>query len=649
MSAATAANWRRRVRTYGALRPPWDDERRPGGSQVTTDSLGIGSQDATACDFAKSQRAGLAAMIRLARDVSPSPSGAEPSPVRPELSMYRWDAAVMAAPARPEPSFAPTLPVLDRPIATPPKVLDPSGRLHATGAKRRRKRRKASNSDLFAYLLPPLLIAILTVQAVLSLRLVWSNTAFSDEAIYLLTGHAEIEHWLHGSAVPVSNSYLPGAPVIYPPIAAIADSLGGLAAVRILSLVFMLGATSLLWCTTSRIFGRHAAICAAILFAVLGPTLQLGAFATPGAMALFLLAASACCMVASKDRDDSALLLVGGTALLVLANASTYSTLLFDPSVVALAGLTVAADRGLKPAVARCGYIAAGTIGLICALLALGGSRYIAAVLSTTVSRTAGSSPTLIVLTDSWIWTGLVCVLAGVGVIICALRRHEHIQVIILAVLAVSSVLVPLIQAKMHTTTSLSKHVDFGAWFAAAAAGYTLAKLSEIGRWKSLRPAVAVLLLIAAALPAGIMGRTQALKIVDAWPNSARMTADLLSLTHFYPGHYLAEDYYVPAYYLESTISWQRWSGTSDFSYTPPGAAHPLTGLAAYRAAISQHYFSLIVLDFEETTQTDNEIAADIQQSGSYRVVQVASSSVGQYTIWAYEQLQRSGSLHGRR
>ena len=32
--------------------------------------------------------------------------------------------------------------------------------------------------------------------------------------------------------------------------------------------------------------------------------------------------------------------------------------------------------------------------------------------------------------------------------------------------------LVPTEQARIHTYTSLSKHVDFGAWFAAIAAGY---------------------------------------------------------------------------------------------------------------------------------------------------------------------------------
>ena len=115
------------------------------------------------------------------------------------------------------------------------------------------------------------LLAVLVVQAALSLRLVGADTAFQDEALYLWAGHLEWARLLHGSPIPPFPSYFSGAPVIYPPLAALADSAGGLAGARILSLVFMLGATALLWATARRLFGRRAAFFAAALFAVLGP------------------------------------------------------------------------------------------------------------------------------------------------------------------------------------------------------------------------------------------------------------------------------------------------------------------------------------------------------------------------------------------
>ena len=129
--------------------------------------------------------------------------------------------------------------------------------------------------------LPWPLLAVLAVQAALSVGLVRTRTAFGDEALYLSAGHLEWSHWLHGTPIPAYQTWFSGAPVIYPPAAAIADSLGGLAGARLLSLIFMLGVTSLAWSTANRLLAdERAAFFAAALFAVLAPTLHLGAFAS---------------------------------------------------------------------------------------------------------------------------------------------------------------------------------------------------------------------------------------------------------------------------------------------------------------------------------------------------------------------------------
>src|SRR3984957_5189348 len=147
------------------------------------------------------------------------------------------------------------------------------------------------------------LVAILAVQLLLSLRLVRADTAFQDEALYLWAGHLEWAHVLHGTPLPQFPAYFSGAPVIYPPLGALADSIGGLAAARVLSLVFMLGATVLLWSTADRLYGRRAAFFAAALFAVVGPALHLGAFATYDAMSLFLVALAAWFVVRAGARQ----------------------------------------------------------------------------------------------------------------------------------------------------------------------------------------------------------------------------------------------------------------------------------------------------------------------------------------------------------
>ena len=94
------------------------------------------------------------------------------------------------------------------------------------------------------------LVLVLVAQAGLSVRLFGADTAFQDEAEYLWAGHLEWSHWLHGTVVPPFPSYFSGAPVIYPPLGALADAVGGLAGARLLSLLFMLGATALLWAVT---------------------------------------------------------------------------------------------------------------------------------------------------------------------------------------------------------------------------------------------------------------------------------------------------------------------------------------------------------------------------------------------------------------
>jgi 4-amino-4-deoxy-L-arabinose transferase-like glycosyltransferase len=163
------------------------------------------------------------------------------------------------------------------------------------------------------------LLAVLAVQAALSLRLVRADTAFQDEALYLWAGHREWAHWLHGMPVPPFPAYFSGAPVVYPPVGALADSVGGLAGARVLSLVFMLGATVLLWGTAGRLFGRRAAFFAAALFATAGPVLHLGAFATYDAMSVLLVALAAWCVVRAGGRQDATGWMAAAGAVLALA------------------------------------------------------------------------------------------------------------------------------------------------------------------------------------------------------------------------------------------------------------------------------------------------------------------------------------------
>ena len=469
------------------------------------------------------------------------------------------------------------------------------------------------------------LFAVLAVQAALSLRLVWSNTAFQDEALYLRAGHLEWARWLHQVPIPNFPTYFSGAPVIYPPLGAVADSLGGLAAARALSLCFMLGVTSLLWATTARLYGRRAALLAAGLFATLAGTQFLGALATFDAMALFLLALAAWLVVRAADGQfltRMALLVTAGLTL-AAANAVTYMTVLFTPVVLVLAAL--AAWRQHQGRAWLTALVTAGCswLTLAGAAIAAGGRPYWRGVTASTLARPHAGATVTTVLRSAYIWTSLILVLAVFGAALAVLAsRGQGRGKLLPAVLAAAALLVPAGQAVLHTTVSLHKHVVFGAWFAAIAAGYAMARLSRVDPGHGWAAVMA--LPIAAATLFGSLG--QAAALFRAWPDSAAAMAVLRSAIRAHPGRYLAEDYDVEAYYLRASVPWPRWSDTYFFRYrqAAPGAA-------SYTAAISGHYFSLVILDFGDTAATDLLITADMRHAGGYYVL----ARAGQFTIWA--------------
>jgi hypothetical protein len=466
------------------------------------------------------------------------------------------------------------------------------------------------------------LLTVLVVQVVLSLRLIWANTAFQDEALYLRAGHLEWARWLHETPIPNFPAYFSGAPVIYPPLGALADSIGGLAAARILSLCFMLGVTALLWATTGQLFGRRAALLAAGLFATLAGTQFLGAFATLDPMALFLLTLAAWLGIRSigcQFRMRTALLISAGVTL-AAADAVKYATTLFTPVVLVVVALAVRRRRGFGAGLAALLGMFCSWLTLVVAAIVAGGREYWLGITTSTLTRSQSDSSMATVLKSAYVWTSLILVLAVLGVVLAG--RGGKGEKLLLAVLAFAALLAPAEQARLHTTVSLQKHVVFGAWFAAIAAGYAMARLSRVDPGHGW--AAVMTLPIAASTLFGSMG--QAASLYKVWPNAADAVSVLRVAIRSHPGNYLAEDYDVEAYYLRTAVPWQRWSNTYYFRYQ-----EALPGASSYEAAIDSHYFSLVILDNGDTATTDTQIAADMNHGGGYHVL----ARVGQFTIWA--------------
>jgi len=494
------------------------------------------------------------------------------------------------------------------------------------------------------------LLAVLAVQAVLSLRLLRADTASQDEAQYLTAGHLEWAHWLHGVPIPAFPTYFSGAPVIYPPVGAAADSIGGLAGARVLSLAFMLGATVLLWGATGRLFGRRASFFAAALFAVLGTTLHLGVFATADAMSLFLVSLAAWCVIRAGAREPATRWMVAAAAALALADASAYTCLLFDPLIAALALLTAPGPGRL--AARRAGTVLAATAALLAVGLAAGRGSYLGGFERTMLTRAPGSASPLAVLGQSWAWAGLVLVLALSGVVISWVSRQRAAQTWLLGFLSAALVIGPLEQAQLHTAATLNQHVGLGAWFAAIAAGYTVDRFiaaSPPARGRAVTCAACVIALI---FPVAV-GITQSRSFSSSWANAKSFISIFTPLADHSTGPLLVEDPSVAEYYATAGAQWQRWSSTRNITRSAgistggPAASASVTSAGnapVYAQYIAEGYFSFVALNYTDTTSLDEQITADLHRNHHYHIIQVVPYGIeippiglGTYVIWQYQ------------
>jgi 4-amino-4-deoxy-L-arabinose transferase-like glycosyltransferase len=484
------------------------------------------------------------------------------------------------------------------------------------------------------------LLGILAVQAVLSVRLFWTNTAFQDEALYLWSGHLEWANWLHGARLPTSfPTFLSGAPVVYPPLGAIADSIGGLAGARALSLCFMLGATTLLFGVTRRIFDRRAALFAAGLFAGTGSVQFLGALATYDAMALFLLALATWLGVRAADARPAGryLLLVGTAVALAVADATKYAAMLFDPVAIAVTMLFIWQRRGRRSAVTAAAVTVLLVGLLLGAALMAGGPRYLHGIEFTTFARGKGTSPAPGILFVSGKWVGAVAGLAVVGAAVLSFRENAPVKALAWS-LAIAVLLAPAEQARIHVITSLFKHVAYGAWFGCVVAGYGIAALASAVPPAKIRAAVRTG--VAAVLVFAVPGVVLASFHFSGWPAVTPLIKALRSRLPSVKGPMLMDDSSVEDYYLGKSLNWHAVTSNYYFAYGDPRTGRYIAQpAAAYAAAIQNRYFSLIAMSYSnDASGYDQAIRSAVAKYGGYqRVLDVpfrTSADTGYFMIW---------------
>ncbi len=203
---------------------------------------------------------------------------------------------------------------------------------------------------------------------------------------------------------------------------------------------------------------------------------------------------------------------------------------------------------------------------------------------------------------------------------------------------------------------SLNHHVGLGAWFAAIAAGYAVDRFiaaAPPGRGRALTCAACVIALV---FPAAL-GITQSQNFSASWPNAKAFIAIFGPLADHSTRPILVEDPSVAQYYLPAGARWQRWSSTRNITlpagtYTGgPAAAASVTSAGnapVYANYIAEGYFSLVALNFTDTTALDRQIAADLRRNHHYHVIQVVPYGmeippigIGDYVIWQYQATTR--------
>jgi 4-amino-4-deoxy-L-arabinose transferase-like glycosyltransferase len=203
---------------------------------------------------------------------------------------------------------------------------------------------------------------------------------------------------------------------------------------------------------------------------------DLGAFATYDAMAIFCLASAFWLGIrGAHARNPSAtvVLYFGCAGMLAMGDAVKYASALWNPVVVIVVAAVAWRLRGRRmEAVATAGALIA-VLGVVLALaVKVGGPAYWHGIQFTTLSRSVYNNGTESRTSVFWLGFtyGWVVIVLAVAAFIFKVRAGWP-SVLMFGALAAGTLAAPLNQARIDTYTSLYKHVAFGAWFGAIAAG----------------------------------------------------------------------------------------------------------------------------------------------------------------------------------
>jgi len=483
----------------------------------------------------------------------------------------------------------------------------------------------------------PLVVLVLALQAVLALRL--RNSAFQDEALYLATGHWLLQDWSGGPPLTSApEGWFTGAPQLYPVLAALLDSAGGLGLVRTASTVLLLATTvAVAWSASSVVHllggalsdddgagatpraARRAAAGAALVVTATGPLLALGHFVSMDAAAFACLAWALALGLHAARRGAARPTWWGAGAglLLGLAVLLKYTSGIAVPFV--LLAVVGAAAATARPRAVRVAVAAAGAGSLVLLLSALTWGRgLVAGFVSSTLARqpvapAPSSELALEVVRDA----GLPLLLAVAGAVVLA--RHRPL---LGAALGLGALAPAVLQVVTGEQVSLYKAPALGMVLGAVAAGVLVA---------AARAWWAAALVATALVVAVVLGVGTASRLFTSWAGSDPLRDALVPLVEQRPGTGVAGDNPETVQYpLWQQVPSQRWGAFYPGAYQRDG----LVDADAYEAALAAGEFSVVF--FDGSSATGQQLEPQMPSLGFEQEAQVTSSDGGRtWTVWA--------------
>ena len=454
-------------------------------------------------------------------------------------------------------------------------LLDPEQKIYVP-SRPQRLQQPQSQQDRFA-LERGLALMLIGVAAVyLRARDPLYNTAFMDESVYVVYGRMFLAHHFEAPlATPLQWSF---GWYLWPVMAAVADRIGGLLALRELAAVLGSVTVAAAYGFASRVFSKTVGVGAAAIMALLAPAVLVSRIATrdSGSICFFALGMWA---FAAGWQDNKKKQWALATLFFFASFLCKYVVAIYFPVLVLLA-----LAKGKKPLLffvaplsAACAFYAALYRGDLLHLLRYG-SGY---------GSLRGDSFNLYVI-GRW---DLVLISWLALFALASKQWRARAAWMWLGALAVL-----VFQWQTRADYDFWKHANYALFFLvpAAVAGllFLVQQMFKFNYARQLQCGTAAI--VALSIGAGYLGKVQSPEQFVFWPNVSPALAFFES--RISPNDHILVDDTVFRYYFNPPLHQAQITDPMYFLYRD-SSGRDLLGPAAYKAALADHAFSYVVLD----------------------------------------------------